>query len=352
MLRSQTHTDAIDSLGRLVQVEVLRGAWKTQPNYPTRNGTTYLYCPPEQVSSEMDRLVGWHLEHREGSVGPEVQAAWLHHRFTQIHPFQDGNGRVARALASLVLVQAGLFPLVVTRDDRVEYIDSLEAADSGDLGRLVWLIARFQRAQFRRATAISENILAAQDDVQNVLKGLLDAARRQEDRTRAQQRVFEHAEALQQDIEGRLNEITPTILSAVQRIMPNSSVFVVRSHETTSHYYRSQIIENAKLHLHYYADTANYRAWVSLNINWQRQAKFVFAFHGIGRPFSGSLVCAPFLEFRDSDDEGQVRATLVPLADEPFVFFYNETVDRAVTRFQAWREQIITIAIKELSQNL
>jgi hypothetical protein len=87
-------------------------------------------------------------------------------------------------------------------------------------------------------------------------------------------------------------------------------------------------------------------------MNWQRQAKLVFAFHGIGRPFSGSLVCAPFLEFKDSDEEGQIRATLVPLADEPFVFFYNETEGRLVNRFHTWRERILVIAIKELSENL
>lgn len=77
-------------------------------------------------------------------VPPEVEAAWLHQRFAQIHPFQDGNGRVARALASLVFLRAGWFPLVVHRDDRGEYIDCLEQADSGDLSALVNLLGRIQ----------------------------------------------------------------------------------------------------------------------------------------------------------------------------------------------------------------
>jgi Fic family protein len=46
-----------------------------------------------------------------------VQAAWLHHRFTQIHPFADGNGQVARAIASLVFIEAGWFPLILKRDE-------------------------------------------------------------------------------------------------------------------------------------------------------------------------------------------------------------------------------------------
>jgi len=126
----------------------------------------------------------------------------------------------------------------------------------------------------------------------------------------------------------------------------------MKSDVYNSHYFRSQIIENAKHHLGYYADTSDYRSWISLTLIWQRRAKLVFAFHGIGRPFSGSLVCAPFLDFRDADDEGQTRALFVPVADEAFVFFYYEIEQDALSRFQSWRERVLTVALKELSQNL
>ena len=85
---------------------------------------------------------------------------------------------------------------------------------------------------------------------------------------------------------------------------------------------------------------------------WQRKAKLVFAFHGIGRPFSGSLVCAPFLEFRDKDDEGHTDTAVVPVAEEAFVFFYNETEKRAPERFRPWRERVLMVALRELSKNL
>jgi Fic family protein len=301
----------------------------------------------------MDRLVGYHALHRKREIAPDVQAAWLHHRFTQIHPFQDGNGRVARALASLVLVQAGLFPLVVTRDDRVEYLDALEAADSGQLKPLVDLMARLQRVQFRQATAISENILAAEADVQHVLASLLDAAKQQqEQKLKTLRRVFKHAEALADDVVARLENITAGITTALQRVTSSGTAFITRSNESTDHYYRSQIIYNAKYHLNYFADTSDYRAWVCLNMVWERKARLVFAFHGIGRPFSGSLVCAPFLEFRDTDDEGHIDTAVIPVADEAFVFFYNETEARALERFKPWLERVLTVALRELSRNL
>jgi Fic family protein len=109
LLRSQVTTEGIDAHGRFVEIRLIKGPWKMQANYPLRDGVTYAYCAPEHVGSEMDRLVAIHAEHVTNKVPSEVQAAWLHHRFTQIHPFQDGNGRVARAIASLVLVKDGLF---------------------------------------------------------------------------------------------------------------------------------------------------------------------------------------------------------------------------------------------------
>ncbi|MXY97824.1 MAG: Fic family protein [Gemmatimonadetes bacterium] len=132
LLRNQRTAEVLDVHGKMVEVQLIRGAWKTHPNHPKRNGVTYYYCPPEQVDSEMDRLIEMHQAHVSNGVSAEVQAAWLHHRFTQIHPFQDGNGRVVRAIASLVLVKDGLFPLVVRRDDRSRYLETLEAADRGN----------------------------------------------------------------------------------------------------------------------------------------------------------------------------------------------------------------------------
>jgi Fic family protein len=89
--RHQSHATAVDARGRHVEVELVRGEWKKLPNNPRRNGHVFLYCPPEHVAAEMHRLLDSHTSH--GGVCLEVESAWLHHRFTQIHPFQDGLGR-------------------------------------------------------------------------------------------------------------------------------------------------------------------------------------------------------------------------------------------------------------------
>jgi Fic family protein len=145
LTRNQANTSAQDSFGNIVEIPLLHGQWKLQSNNPMRpDGIVHQYCPPEQVVSEMERLVEMHNQHLEIGVPPEVEAAWLHHRFTQTHPFQDGNGRVARTLASLIFIRQGLFPIVITRSDRQEYINASEAADTGNLTALVKLFSRLQ----------------------------------------------------------------------------------------------------------------------------------------------------------------------------------------------------------------
>ncbi len=142
LTRNQETVDGLDALGRVVSARLTRGAWKERPNNPTRlDGAVHEYCPPVHVQVEMERLLAMHAGQDADRVHPVVQAAWLHHRFTQIHPFEDGNGRVARCLTSYVLIKGGFLPLVVRSDERGQYLDALEAADAGSLAPMVTLVA-------------------------------------------------------------------------------------------------------------------------------------------------------------------------------------------------------------------
>ena len=50
-------------MGNLIGIPLIKGDWKKQPNYPTKQGVIFAYCPPEQVAAEMDRLVAMHQDH-------------------------------------------------------------------------------------------------------------------------------------------------------------------------------------------------------------------------------------------------------------------------------------------------
>lgn len=153
LTKRQEGVDVLDQFGRSHTMPLRRGEWKVLPNNPVRpNGQTHEYCPPEQVAPEIDRLLSMYAD-RSLSLHPFVRACWLHHRFTEIHPFQDGNGRVARCLLNYVLIEAGHLPVVVSNDDRLEYILALEAADAGALEPLVRFIANVHVQKMTRLLA-------------------------------------------------------------------------------------------------------------------------------------------------------------------------------------------------------
>jgi len=76
---------------------------------------------------------------------------WFHHAFTTIDPFQDGNGRIARLLASLILIKHGLFPFTVLRGEaKVKYIDALEKADAHEFQPLIDYFAEVQKKHIEK----------------------------------------------------------------------------------------------------------------------------------------------------------------------------------------------------------
>lgn len=349
LLRSQDTTEATDTTGKDILVPLIRGDWKIQPNYPTRAGVLYAYCPPEHVASEMQRLIEMHRQHLDQGVAPEVEAAWLHHRFSQIHPFQDGNGRVCRAIASLVLVQAGLFPLIVTRDEKHDYLDALEAADKGNLSQLVALFAKLQRRQFLKAAAVSETVISAGHDLDALFETLEKATPKDQILAKPNiEKVFDHVHALEQQTSDALDALIPRLRQHFIKVGIDANIYSCRSTEKDRHWYYGQIKDNARNHYHYFINDKVYRSWVSLRVYWQRRARVVFAFHGSSREFTGTMVCAPFIEFLDAAGENETRPTLIPISNEAFLFFHTDTPEPLRIRFKDWLNSCLFAASAQL----
>ncbi len=351
LLRNQETTAGVDEEGNPLGVPLVRGIWKSEANDPERDDVRYTYCPPQHVESEVERMVAIHEDHVADDVACEVQAAWMLHRFTQIRPFEYANGRVGRALASFALVRGGLFPMLLTLDDENAYFEALDAADDGDLRPLVDLVASSQAAQYEKTKEIED--APPVEEVDAALGGLRKAAKKiAADRQDSLKTVFDHAHLIEENLTDRLNALCPTLEEALERVSGGVSVFVSRSNSDTDYYFRAQIIENAKTHIGYYADTKKYKSWISLDMKWSRRARLVFTIHGVGKPFNGSLICSPFLQFRDMDDQGDLRTSMVPITKEGFVFFFNEEDERLLSRFRPWRENILKAALREVTRNL
>ena len=124
-----------------VKAPLPKGQYKDQPNHVNqKDGTKHIYAPVSSVSSEMHRLVEDTKTEAFGTAHPVLQAAYVHYALVAIHPFADGNGRVARSLASIYLRRGASIPLLIWSDQRTEYFDALEAGDSQNRKRFVEFI--------------------------------------------------------------------------------------------------------------------------------------------------------------------------------------------------------------------
>lgn len=139
--KSQTPIREIDI--REIHRLVVRNKTEAQPGAYRHIGVVISgseHRPPEPVAvpSLMHKLIDSMNEQLDFS--PVVRAAFAHHQIASIHPFLDGNGRVARLLMNLILLRAG-YPIVnIRREDRSRYYEALSFADVGLYSPLVELI--------------------------------------------------------------------------------------------------------------------------------------------------------------------------------------------------------------------
>lgn len=304
---SQRTTTAVDQFGRPMTVDLLRGAWKQRTNNPTRrDGAVHEYCPPLQVQAEMERLVALTEQYCADEVSPDVVAAWCHHRFTQIHPFQDGNGRVARLLATLVFVRAGWLPLVVERDDRVAYLDALERADEGSLGELVAMFDRLQRAGFMKALSVAAQVQHEQDELGVVLDSI--RSRLADRGARPANGLDRLAARLRDDAERLVTEVRDELAAILRSGAEAGQIFVDAEGPDTASWYRRERIDLAQ-EFAYFADFTHYNHWVRLKIDRVDRFDVLVSFTGVGRNTSAMAVVVGAWEVS--------RATTLPAAAAP-----------------------------------
>ena len=112
--------------------ELEHGKYKGQENNVIlADGSIHWYAPVLETPGEMHRLMEELRSPMFLASHPVLQAAFAHHALTAIHPFPEGNGRVARALASVFMYRAAGVPLVIFADQQTRYWDALAAADQG-----------------------------------------------------------------------------------------------------------------------------------------------------------------------------------------------------------------------------
>lgn len=336
----QETADAVTQFGQRVKIPLPRGVFKTRPNSPRRpDGAIHEYCPPEHVASEMDRLI--EIYEQLPADLPEVRSAWLHHAFTAIHPFEDGNGRVARALASIDFIQAHMFPLLIERSDKhSEYIPALERADAGDLSKLIEFFYKREERVALRAISFAESALEHSAGLDKILEA---ASEKLAQRKTNQKRERELMSARLVHLAGVVNASFEKTARELRSKVAECRTSVERSSASTAHYFRAQIAELARQR-GYWADLRESWDWVRLQLRDGGITDLVVALHFIGNPSPGACVAAAFMGHR-ATQEDELLAELIPLDSEPLVLYPDEEAAPQQKRFEHWLDEIVRTAL-------
>jgi hypothetical protein len=302
-------------------------------------------------------MLGWLSTY--ATEDPIIVAAWLHHRFTQIHPYQDGNGRVARALTTLVLLRSELLPLVIERDLRSGYIASLEAADSDDLSSLAALFARLERNAILQALSVDADaeISHQQTLTSAVIENL--AAKL------GKRRQVKHAELR------KVNAVAVALRTHAREVLEHSfnrlkgSVSSVAESEIhiadggpdrdNAHWYKFEVVKSAN-ESGKFANFSEDHYFMKASIRIERERLvFVTSLHHVGRELSGIMEATAFARlelFEDSDDRESVSQDFRLCSLEPFVFTHKTREQDVTDSFARWLDAAMAVAIKEYGDRL
>ena len=341
--------DAVNAQGRPFSTPLVKGEWKKLPNNPSKpDGGVHEYCPPDFVQDEIDQLLMWHAQHEEVGVCPEVEAAWLHHRFTQIHPFEDGNGRVARALTAAVFLKGDYLVLVIRDDEhRERYLDALEDADNGDLRPLVDLFADIQAADLGEAMEFIRSLRG--ETIVSLAESVAIRAKRRQEASQAQAEVL--LDELYAIAETRLEEVA----AEIERQFKQQEVFVgafTRGDDEDKRDWWSTSIINTAQHFGYYAELRQSRRWVNMRLRLpdleRTETRLIVSLHAVGRAADLHAATAFLTTSPSGRDDEDTRAELDMYGEfniaceRPFRFRTQTTdVEGTKERFRRWLDETI-----------
>lgn len=338
--RSQETTTAVDQFENIVEVQLIKGDFKKLENNPTRNdGTKIYYCPPGHVESEMDQLIELYNSHVEKKIHPVILAAWFHHKFSVIHPFHDGNGRIARYIASLILIKYNLFPFTVGRaESKTRYIEALESADSGSPQALVDYFSDSQKKNIEKALNLREVSSTTLSDIGSMFsKKVTDFTQKLEaerNKTLTQNRSILYSNArhhISSEIDKLRQQVNGSATFTIDYCAPD---------DERGHYYYGQIISYAKKH-NYYFNRSLPKAWITVKVSITpvKVYQIGFSIHHYGYDDS-TIAIGAFLEYLGNSNEQESNDrtnTALPLDIPPHVISIlndiGETKEKNIKNF-------------------
>jgi len=258
-----------------------------------------------------------------------VKAAWLHHSLVKIHPFADGNGRVARALTLLVFEKHQYAPLVIDRWHRADYLRALDAANDWNLKDLIKLFIKLEGAaltsELERPLELAIGGMAL--DVAHTLAAQLAEVRRRE-----QSEIQERLRTRGLAVGGRMVAWFERKKTELRNVFRGQGLPDIRVTSDSSmppdkktNWFRWHINESAHRAGHY-ADFSFFSGWCSLSIRTDRwQLRYVASIHGAGKE-PGVLAVTTFGEIGPYPPHKR-DVEYVLTTKDAFHFVHSESLD-------------------------
>lgn len=355
--KNQETSLAINSLGRRVQIELIKGEFKKADNNPKReDGTIFLYCPAIQVDSEIEKLIDIHSKLERGNVNPIILSAWFHHAFTQIHPFQDGNGRIGRLLASLILIKARLFPFTVKRDEKVKYIKALEYADNKQPDDLVSFFSNVQKRNIEQILNYkAEKAHANLKEIAQIFTQKVEVLNSQK-RKKRQELLSKNRSEIFEFVYKLIGEIRKELVG----IIPKEKATILLSSEGPDSpkyfWYTKQIADYASKH-NYYFNKILPRGWFKFTFYISEDKRYVLVISIHHYSFEDNvLAIGSFLEFLNTETDEMSsyieNTTTIPINIEPYTISLEADVRRLKFNIENYIRDIVKIGLTIITNEL
>ena len=116
-------------------------------------GASHTPPPPNEMYAQIKYFYR-EIQEKNG-IDPIELAAWTHAEFVRIHPFPDGNGRTSRLIMNYQLMSAGLLPINIRTENRIQYYDALDKyAVERDMLPFAKLVAEIEEERIRHYLSI------------------------------------------------------------------------------------------------------------------------------------------------------------------------------------------------------
>jgi len=240
----------------------------------------------------------------------------------------------------LVFTKAGWFPLIIKRDDRARYIESLEAADAGDLRALVAMFIEAQRNALIQASELAyeaKPVASVEEAVAAVRDRLIQRGKLTPKTWLA---ANDTAGKLRSIAEKRFGLLADQLNAEIGRTGDGYYFRPVSSQPNAVDEPRKDAVIRAG----HSADLATYNALEQLSLHARRPDMLSLSFHALGPRYRGIIGVVAYLLVEGAEPK--------LIEGGRFLINYEEDSKNAETRFSTWLEQVIIEGLKEWRRTL